>query len=120
MIMHVHTLWQVFFYKGCVTMQFNFAICSWYCDRRAQVARMLSFTLWQQAAIEVTCHAHCYCLFPLHTRDAILSMVMLGVLNTNGGAFFQFVPLELKIDHVNVWCNLEMKSMNISYLEGLT
>jgi len=28
------------------------------CDRKARAASALSFTLWQQAAIEITCHDH--------------------------------------------------------------
>jgi len=29
------------------------------CDQKAQAANALSFTLWQQATIEITCHDHC-------------------------------------------------------------
>ena len=52
-------------------------VCTWHnlhtlattpfcCDRKARAACAQSFTLWQQATIEFTCHDHYYCFFVLY------------------------------------------------------
>ena len=44
--------------------------CCWHCQScnwKTRAASAQSFTLWQQATIEITCHNHSYCLFVPHT-----------------------------------------------------
>jgi len=47
------------FCEGCTWHDLHILVTAPFCyDRKAQVASVQSFTLWQQATIEITCHDH--------------------------------------------------------------